>query len=167
MKRILETQRIYLRPFNTQDLSDLVKLMSNILVMRTTGFKSTKTQDQVEELLQRWSLNIHHPMGVWCARLKSDDSFIGWFMLKPTDLLHPELGFMLCEKKWNQGFATEVAQGILQYASDTLKLDGVMARACQTNKASISILNKVGMSYQNEEETSEAKKTYFYSIEFK
>ena len=161
MQTLLKTHRAYLTVFSKEDLDDLIKMMADPVVMKSTGFRGPKKAQEVKELLEIWSLNAHAPLGVWCARTRDTHNFIGWFMLKQTDLPFPEVGFMLARKYWSQGYATEVTKAILTYAREELGLQRVLARVDRSNLASKKVLEKCEMELNDKD-----SQTLIYKIRF-
>jgi len=54
------------------------------------------------------------------------------------------MGYCLDESAWGQGFATEAADALLQWAFDTLDLNRVQSEADTRNTASVRVLEKLG-----------------------
>lgn len=61
-----------------------------------------------------------------------------------------DLIFSIAPLYWGQGLATESAQCVRQYAFDTLKFPQITSTVDQPNKASIKVLEKLGMSLVKE-----------------
>lgn len=123
--------------------------MQNESVMKFTGFRKVQTEEFIKSKLNQWI----DDSGVWCVEDKLSNEFIGWFMLKETDKNFPELGFMLAQNKWNQGYATEVSKEIINYGLNILNYKKVFAKVDIENTASISVLNKLGMQKSEEKDT--------------
>lgn len=141
----LETERILLRQFQSSDFDGLFAMMSDPEVMRHTGFQKPQSKEKVQEFLDKWMNPQNLPFGVWAAESKDSKELIGWFMLQKTGLEYPEIGFMLPQKHWGKGFATEVSQRILKYAVEELCLDHILAVTVENNESSIRVLKKLGM----------------------
>ena len=78
-------------------------------------------------------------------------SFIGWGALGHIEenLKNPiEIGYRLHKNFWGQGFATEVATSLRNYAKNDLGLNKLSAIAAEDNIASIKVLKKIGMQWQ-------------------
>lgn len=120
--------------------------MSDPEVMRYTGFKEPQSKECVEILLAQWILQGKNTLGVWAAEDLVSNSFIGWFMLKITTFKIPELGFMLPKNQWDKGYATEIAQGLIDYGFNTLNKDKIVASVEKNNFSSIKVLKKIGMT---------------------
>lgn len=85
-----------------------------------------------------------NPLGVWAAEDKNTGAFIGWFMIMPTEREHPELGFMIVQAQWNQGFAREIAARLMQHGTQDLGLNGYTAVTDPENEASVRVLLALG-----------------------
>ncbi len=59
-----------------------------------------------------------------------------------------ELGYWIGKPYWNQGYATEAAQAVLEFAFGELGLNRVEARHMTKNPASGRVMQKIGMSYE-------------------
>ena len=59
-----------------------------------------------------------------------------------------ELGFWFGEEYWGNGYATEAAKRVLDFAFRELKLNRVTALCVDENVASAHVLKKLGMTYE-------------------
>ena len=138
----METDRTYLRRAQSDDLNLVKLLLQDGIVMKTTGFKTVQSNDECCERLKSWE----NDEGVWLVFSKESNDFVGWFMLKYTVSENfPEIGFMICRRFWNMGYATEVATKVLELAFKVLNVSKVIASVSNTNQSSINVLKKVGM----------------------
>src|SRR5690606_29035008 len=128
------------------DFGSLKTLMTNEKVMTFTGYRSAQKIDFIESELNRWIKENSDQVFYWCAENKKNQQFIGWFMLKKTISEFYEIGFMLSENSWNQGFATEIAKEVINFAKTNLHLKKIIASTSIENKASIHVLEKLGMN---------------------
>jgi RimJ/RimL family protein N-acetyltransferase len=64
-----------------------------------------------------------------------------------------EIGFVLGQKFWGQGLATEIGHAQIKYGLNTLGCKRLLALVAPQNKASVSILKKIGMAYHATIET--------------
>ena len=87
-------------------------------------------------------------LGYWtvCHR-DGAASFVGWVLLIPEDVIGPaiEIGWRLRRDAWRQGFATEAANPLLQYAFVTLKLPELVAEIDPDNIGSLRVAEKLGL----------------------
>ena len=130
----MKSERTTLRPFTLDDYDNLRLLDVEADIMKYTPAKVPQTEEQTRARIERYSkMN-----GVYACELSDTKEFVGWFMLIPTDLEYPEVGFMIVKKFWGKGFATEVAAALIKDQA------GVSARTLIDNQASISVLKKLG-----------------------
>lgn len=145
------TQRMILRKLSVRDIADLYALDQDTEVRRYID-----DQRPVEDWLTyqprilRWieSMSEFGPdFGFWAVRL-SDETFVGWFHLRPNKHLYPgemEVGYRFQRKFWGQGLATEGTQKLLDYAFAQRGLTYVMATTLAANLASRRVMEKSGM----------------------
>lgn len=76
----------------------------------------------------------------------ADGKFIGWCTLTHWNPIHrsASLGYCFDDTVWGQGYATEAARALLQWAFETLDLNRVQAEANTRNAASARVLEKLG-----------------------
>ena len=76
----------------------------------------------------------------------ADGVFIGWCAFMNWDPTNRSamIGYCLDNRAWGQGFATEAAGAMLQWAYDTLDLNRVQSGADTRNRASERVLEKLG-----------------------
>jgi RimJ/RimL family protein N-acetyltransferase len=68
-------------------------------------------------------------------------------ILKRDNLENPDIGFAFLPEYTGKGFAFEIANATMTYARGTLKLPTVYAITIPTNKASIKLLQKIGLRF--------------------
>ena len=76
----------------------------------------------------------------------SDGAFLGWCALNGWNPDHrsASLGYCLAQDAWGQGYATEAARALLEWAFEALPLNRVQAEADTRNPASARVLEKLG-----------------------
>lgn len=163
---ILETERLYLRPFETKDLVILVPMYSNINVMRFIGAGKTLTRSQTEKSIEMWNeYEAKHGFTNWAVIRKEDDTVLGKCGLSwIPDNSDIEISYILDEPYWGMGYATEISKAVLDYALESLNLKRIVAMAYPQNSPSIKVIEKIGMKYEKEAEYWGIK-FLFYSIE--
>lgn len=141
-----QTKRTILRRFNLSDLNNMIQLESDPDVMKYTPSRIPqvveKTDERLKSLVEKRT--TYAPLGVWAVELQGTSDFIGWFMLIKTEFEVPELGFMIVKDQWGKGFATEVAQALIEFGMNDLKYSGIAAVTDHDNAASIRTLQKLG-----------------------
>lgn len=149
MKKILETERLYLREFTLDDAQLLIDLNSNPEVTKYTGDALLLDLDVSKRILTEIILpQYSNKIGRWAVHLKSNDEFIGWCGLKylvETDEV--DLGYRFFKEHWGKGYATESARVVLDYGVNTMKLKNIKAQAAKENSASLNVIKKLGFTY--------------------
>ena len=149
MKTILETGRLILREFLQDDAHALFQLNSDPEVVRYTGDAPFADQDDAGRFVQNYQDYEKNGYGRWAMIEKETGDFIGWCGLKfHPDTRETDIGFRLHKHYWNHGFATEAAKACLDYGFDELGLQSIIGRAMSENVASIRILEKIGLHYE-------------------
>lgn len=116
---------------------------------------SPRTYEQVRGELE-WFLNGHPKfpeLGLWATLYKETGSFIGRCGLLPWTIdgqNEVEVAFALSKAYWGQGLATEVAQAIVQYGFERLKLSRLVCLIDRENQASVNVAGKIGMAFEKE-----------------
>jgi ribosomal-protein-alanine N-acetyltransferase len=153
---ILETSRLLLRHFILSDLDDLFAFYSDPDVVKYIP-DAPRTYVETQEELE-WFLNGHprHPeLGLWATLYKETNLFVGRCGLIPwtIDNQHEvEVAFAFSKEYWGQGLATEVAQVLVQYGFEHLKLSRLICTIERENEASVRVATKIGMTFEKESE---------------
>lgn len=152
MKRIIETERLFLREFTIDDAQLLIDLNSNSNVTRYTGDGPVESVAKAKEILETIIFPQYpNKIGRWAVHLKSTNEFIGWCGLKFIEELNEtDLGYRFFEEHWGKGYATECAKACLAYGFNTLEMKEIVARAAIDNTNSVKVLEKVGMKFEKE-----------------
>ena len=143
----IDTARLRLRMFTSEDLDDLSDLFADPDVMRYVGngLPATRQEAQVAlvSILKHWET---HGFGRWVVTEKTSGQFLGFGGLRSL-VETPELVYHLHKRYWGQGLATELARGCLAYGFEQHGFDHIVAIAKPGNAASLRVMQKVGMHY--------------------
>lgn len=149
----LQTDRLVLRRFTTDDLDDLESLDADPDVMRyITGGRPTPIEELRDEVLPFW-LDLYDrgdAWGFWAAEGRADGAFLGWFHLRPgrnDPPDQPELGYRLRRQAWGAGLATEGSRALIDKAFGQLGASRVHATTMAVNVGSRRVMEKAGMSF--------------------
>ena len=116
-----------------------------------TGALSTKqTAVKIQSFLDSYQ---KHGYGKYALIHRQSGRLIGYCGIvveEIEDKLENELGYRLDSEFWGQGLATEAAKACLEYYFDKFKFDSVLGIVEPENKASIRVLEKVGMEFIQE-----------------
>ncbi|MGB5236303.1 MAG: GNAT family N-acetyltransferase [Flavobacteriaceae bacterium] len=149
MKILIETERLLLREITLDDKEALFKLHSDPGVQEYTGEPVVESIEAIEKaILTRINNYEKYGYGRWATYLKNGMQFVGWAGLAYLpEFDEIDLGYRLLPEYWGLGIATEASRAILNYGFDTLKLKKIIAIALKENKASIRVMEKVGMKF--------------------
>jgi len=90
-------------------------------------------------------------LGGFVALSKETNEFIGLGVFIHLELNHAsnkyELGYRLPTKSWGKGYATEIAQRLLEYGIDNLQLDEIYGTTNPAHIVSQKVLLKIGMQF--------------------
>lgn len=73
-----------------------------------------------------------------------------------------EIGYSLFEEHWGKGYATEMAEAMVDYALKALKPQKLIGFVDSRNPASMRVLEKVGLSKENEELERNGNTVYLF-----
>ncbi|MEO1010526.1 MAG: GNAT family N-acetyltransferase [Bacteroidota bacterium] len=150
-KRILETKRLFLRELHPTDAESFYRLNLDLDVLRYTGDSPFDSVENSQRFLENYDHYKRYGMGRWGVIRKDDGAFLGWCGLKFTEKTKEyDIGFRFFQKYWNKGYATEAAKACLTYGLDTLQIPRIIGRAMKGNKASIRVLEKIGLTYHRD-----------------
>lgn len=154
MNIIIETERLLLRNFTSEDAELVFVLNQDPAVTRYTGdpVRDTAHAQQILEqiILPQYALYNH---GRWAVLIKEDLEFIGWCGLKTRPERNEiDLGYRFMQKTWGKGYATEAAYASLQYGFQKLGIARIVGRAMPENAPSVRVLEKCNMQYIGDEE---------------
>lgn len=149
MNILIETDRLILREISLNDKPEMFQLHANPEVQKYTGEALVESLEAMERAIQTRIDNYKkYGYGRWATLLKNEQQFIGWAGLAYLpEFDEIDLGYRFLPQYWGQGFATEAAQAILTYGFEQLKLKRIIAIAMKENKASIRVMEKVGMKF--------------------
>lgn len=151
----IETPRLILRPFRPEDTGAFHVILSQPEVMHYLP-ESVMTLDEVRKIVDWYQTCyekntpekiIKWALAVW---LKETSEIIGWAGVGPLefDESQTEMFYGLSSEYWGQGYATEAAEAVVDYAFNVIGLKRLVGVAKPENAASVKILEKIGMSFE-------------------
>lgn len=145
----LRTARLRLRPFTAADADALYGLHSNARVLRYWDSPPWQDRARAQRFIEVCRQMEQEGTGARLAiERAAEGAFIGWCALMQWNAEHRSatMGYVLHDTAWGQGFATEAAGALLQWAFDTLDLNRVQAQTDTRNAASSRVLEKLGFA---------------------
>ena len=148
MKKIIETNRLYLRELSVADAENFYLLNADEDVIKYTGDKAFESINEAKSFLENYNPYQEYGYGRWAVIAKSNEEFLGWCGLKYSpEIDEVDIGFRFFKRHWSKGYATESAKACIEYGFENLNLKTIVGRAMEANVASIKVLEKLGMSY--------------------
>ena len=152
---MIETQRLKLRRLVPADCAALDVLLGDDEVMA-----SSECGPLGGEEVEAWLRNEidEYKKSNLAGRLavvsKSNSQLIGYcgltLLLDIDGIAECELGYRLIRSAWGNGYATEAAIAVRDYAFTVLNLTRLVALIDPVNKRSIRVAEKLGMKYEKD-----------------
>ncbi len=147
--RVLETARCLLRHPDSCDMSRALSAFTSQCFPRELPLGQLGTAQEVlgwlEGTQSRWAEGSAY---TWTVIRKNDCVMVGQVSLARTPVVGRwALAFWTHPECWGNGFATEAATGIVEFAFAELGASVVWAGAAEWNLASQHVLTKLGMAH--------------------
>lgn len=148
MKKILETERLFLREMTRNDFGSLCEILQDEQVMYAYehAFSDEEVQSWLDRQRQRYR---EYGFGLWAVIKKDTGAMIGQCGLSWQDwggrqVL--EVGYLFQRAYWHQGYATEAATACKEYAFTQLGAEEVYSIIRENNEPSVRVAQRNGMS---------------------
>jgi RimJ/RimL family protein N-acetyltransferase len=145
---VLETERLVLRSMVADDLERLLGIFGDAVAMAAFD-EAPFNREQMRRWLER---NLDHQRkqsyGLFAVCLKDNGRLIGDCGLELMEVAGEqvaELGYDFRSDHWNQGYATEAACAVRDYAFTSLRLPRLVSLIRPGNPASARVAEKAGL----------------------
>lgn len=144
MRRIV-TERLILRPLTAEDADDVFEWVSDPIVNRFMPYALYDSVEQVKE---------------WIAGIEEDHNHFGFELAATGKVIGSGdvgfdsendaygLGYNLNRAFWGQGFTTEAAKAMIQWAYETVGARDFLACHAVENPASGRVIQKCGFRFE-------------------
>jgi RimJ/RimL family protein N-acetyltransferase len=147
MSHLLRTERLSLRPCQISDLDAIHQLWTEADVRRFLFDDRQITTEEAKSFIEISVMNFaNYSYGIWLFFEHQGDQVAGFSGLLHSLQGSPSLIFGTRPQLWGRGYAKEATLSILRYTFDVLGLKKVEADVDEPNKASIRVLEALGMS---------------------
>lgn len=150
--QILETPRLVLREFSTDDADELALILSDAETMRF--YPAPLDRAGVEEWIVRNRRRYaDHGHGLWALTLKLSGELIGdcGLTVQHVDGVDEvEIGYHVRRDLWGRGLATEAARACRDYGFARLAAERLISLIRPENEPSRRVAEKNGMRIWNE-----------------
>ena len=145
--RVLETERMRLRPFSHDDVDDLLGIFQDPEAMRY--YPGLKDRDEAQAWIQRALDAYPAGMGLLAAELTETGAFVGQCGLVYQEVhgkRETEVGYLFRRRVWGRGLATEAARACVAHGFEDLARSRIIALIDPANGASRRVAEKIGLS---------------------
>jgi RimJ/RimL family protein N-acetyltransferase len=149
---IAATARLTLRHFHMLDAEPMFQVFGDPEVMRFGDGVQTRewVQHWLNTCLERYHLTWG--FGPYAVAENQSQNVIGYcglfFFPDINGRPEVEIGYRLAQAAWRQGYATEAASAVRDFAFFTLGMKRLVALIDPSNAASIRVAKKIGMQYE-------------------
>lgn len=150
---ILETERLILRQFDLDDVEFIVRLLNSPGWLTFIGDRGVKTLEDAKTYLLEGPMASFEANGFGLAMVALRENGMGIGMcglIKRAGLRDVDIGYALLPEYMGQGYAYEVSSATMHYAKEKLELRRLVAITDPKNVASIKLIEKLGMKYEQE-----------------
>ena len=148
---ILETERLKAREYSINEWDNYYLLQSNELVWKySTNIATTNKEEIKEKLIQILDNTNNKDIGFHALYSRRNNKFIGEAGILAYNKKSQRcvVGYNILPEFWNQGYATEITTGLVEYAFNTLQVERVEALAMEMNIVSCRVLEKSGLKLE-------------------
>lgn len=147
----IETERLTLREFTSEDAVFLLRLLNSPTWLRFIGDREVRSMEDALVYIQEKFVSVYKKwgFGFYLTQLKEGSVPIGMCGLVKRDYLEDvDVGFAFLPEYTGKGYAFEAAQAVLDFAKERLHLDRIIAVTGKDNNTSIHLLKKLGMHFE-------------------
>lgn len=148
---LIETDRLIINDFSLDDAAFIIKLVNSPGWLQYIGDRNVKTLDDAHRYLENGPLKSYQQwgFGLYRVALKNTNTAIGMCGLIRREVLNDiDIGFALLPAYEGKGYAYEAAKAVLDYASNQLGLNRILAITMVDNAASMKLLQKLGLRFE-------------------
>lgn len=139
-KHILETERLIIRGFKADDFEDLYEYLSDEEVVLYEPYEVFS-----EEACKKEAIDRADNESFLAVCLKDSGKLIGNLYFHEEDFNTWELGYVFNKKYWKNGYATESAKGIIDFAINKVNARRIIAMCNPDNVPSWKLMERLGM----------------------
>jgi RimJ/RimL family protein N-acetyltransferase len=147
------TQRLVFRAWRDEHRAPFAEMNADVEVMRY--FPAVLSSEQTNAGIDIWCQQFADKgWSNWAVELLGTGEFIGFIGLSIPRRQLPfspcvEIGWRLKRTAWGQGYATEGAKECLRIAFERLGLEEVVSFTALTNRPSVRVMERIGMTNAN------------------
>ena len=149
----LETERLILREWADDDRDAFAAIVADPHVMRF--YPATRSRAEADAWIDKMIAGLAEGTSHFLAvQRKSDGAIMGLTGTAEINFAIPtgpkvEIGWVLGQHYWGNGYAPEAARASLGHAFETLELPEVVAFTAAINQPSQQVMRKIGMIHDS------------------
>lgn len=152
MKKILETERLYLREMTMDDFEALYKVLADPSIMQhyPYTFDEERVRGWIERNIRRYS---DDGFGLWAVCIKDSGEMIGDCGLTLQNIdgsMLPEIGYHIRADQQRKGYAKEAAAAVRDWAFQNTEYEALYSYCKYTNVGSFKTAESIGMHFLKE-----------------
>jgi RimJ/RimL family protein N-acetyltransferase len=155
---ILETERLLLRQFSTEDAEFILELLNEPSFIRNIGDRGVRTIEGANSYILNGPVASYakNGFGLYLVKLRETNESIGMCGLIQRDALEDvDIGYAFLPRFWSKGYAVESALAVKEYARNVIGLNHIVAITDPENEGSIRVLEKIGFQFEKMVKLSE------------
>jgi len=162
MKKILETERLFLREMTMGDFDALYAVLSDPEIMQhyPYTFDEERVRSWIERNMKRYT---DDGFGLWAVCLKDTGEMIGDCGLTLQNIdgqILPEIGYHIRRDQQRKGYAKEAAMAVRDWAFGNTEYPALYSYCKYTNVGSFKTAESIGMHFEKEYEDEANKITH-------
>ena len=156
------TARLYIQPLTTADNHFIFELVNTEGWIQFIGNRNVASAMQATAYIQK--ILEMEQVTYWVVKLKNTQQAIGIVTYIKRDYLqHPDIGFAFLPRYCKKGYAYEATNAILYQLIREHSLPHILAITLPQNKASIKLLQRLGLTFEKEMEV-ENEMLHIYGV---
>jgi len=164
---VLTTEKLLLREIVPSDIDWIFRGLSDPEVNKYFGI-SFLTLEATQEQMDWYANMVKNDTGrCWAICSQDNDIFYGVCTLNFWKKEHrkAETGYWIFPQYWGKGIVPEAMEKVLAYGFSEMNLHRISAEVEDNNRASISVLKKMGFVYEGTLRECEIKNGRFINLE--
>lgn len=162
MKKILETERLFLREMTMDDFDALFAVLGDKEIMQhyPYSFDEERVRSWIERNMKRYT---DDGFGLWAVCLKDTGEMIGDCGLTLQNIdgtMLPEIGYHIRRDQQRKGYAKEAAMAVRDWAFQNTEYPALYSYCKYTNVGSFKTAESIGMHFEKEYEDEANKITH-------
>lgn len=149
--KVLETDRLRLRPLTEEDAEFMLELLNDPSFIRNIGDRNVRTLEGAKTYITNGAVASYarNGFGLYLVELKESGESMGICgLVRRSTLTDVDIGYAFLPKYWSKGYAIEAAMTMKKFAREVIGLKRMVAVVDPQNRASIRVLEKLGMKFE-------------------